>query len=593
MKNKNRIRKLKKQAAAALSHGQLDRAREVLEKLCELDRYDIESWASLVTINAQLNRPDQVEYCCRSILSVLPGSDEAYYHLGCALMLQQKHHDAISAFRQVIRLNSSNIPAWLYLARMLHVLGDLDESISCYTRVVELEPGSAQAYSGMGRVLENKGEIEAAKAQYKKALEVNPDMLEACIGLAYVCVHMGEFGEAKQLASHALALDSNNEDAIALAANVADRTGCTEEALQLLEPLIESGSSHVNAALTFSGISRKRGREKEAIGLMESILARQQNMPSSNQCGLHFELGKCYDSIKAFGEAFAHFKEGHRLKHAEFDLDRHRERVAAVITNFSAEFMRHAPRASVRSSRPVFVVGMIRSGTTLVEQILASHPAVIGAGELPDIIRLASSLPAMLDSDKPYPECISLLTQDAADRLAQPYLDRLDTLAPGAMRVVDKMPGNFMHLGLIELLFPEAVIIHCVRHPFDTCLSAYFQDFSQSHAYSYDFHSLGRVYRQYLRIMEHWREVLSVPVLEIRYEELVASQEPVSRRLLEFCGLDWDERCLSFHKRTGAVATASYDQVTRALYAESVNRWKNYEDYIDPLKDALGDVIRE
>jgi hypothetical protein len=270
-----------------------------------------------------------------------------------------------------------------------------------------------------------------------------------------------------------------------------------------------------------------------------------------------------------------------------FDPWLHRLEMDALMNIYSPEFMARMPRASIRSERPVFIVGMVRSGTSLVEQILASHPAVYGAGELPDIIQTVLSLHTVLGTEQHYPQCLSKLTQEKTDWLAQQYLGHLASLSPDAARVIDKMPGNFMHLGFIELLFPGARIIHCMRDPLDTCLSAYFQDFSRTHQYSYDLSNLGAFYREYLRVMQHWREVLKLPMLEVRYEELVANQEAVTRRMVEFCGLEWDERCMQFHKAKRYVATASYDQVRQPLYNKSAGRWKHYERFLEPLRKGL------
>jgi hypothetical protein len=235
----------------------------------------------------------------------------------------------------------------------------------------------------------------------------------------------------------------------------------------------------------------------------------------------------------------------------------------------------------------VFIVGMVRSGTSLVEQILSSHPDVHGAGELPDIIQITNGLQDFLGASAPYPECLSLLKQEHLDALAQHYLEHLKQISPDARRVVDKMPGNFMHLGLIEMLFPEARVIHCMRDPVDTCLSAYFQDFSRSHPYAYDLSNLGAFYRAYLKVMAHWRKILRLPLFELQYEDLIANQEQVSRALIEFCGLEWDDRCLQFHETQRFVGTASYDQVNRPLYKQSVARWKRYERHLGPLLAAL------
>ena len=239
--------------------------------------------------------------------------------------------------------------------------------------------------------------------------------------------------------------------------------------------------------------------------------------------------------------------------------------------------------------RPVFIVGMPRSGTSLTEQILASHPEVFGAGELNDINESIAKLPAMIRNNNTYPGCIKDLNQEIADKLAQEYLTRLDSFSTEKKRITDKMPHNFVNLGLISLLFPEARIIHCLRDPRDTCLSLYFQDFGWIHPYATRLENLGNYYVQYKRLMKHWTSVLDTPILTIQYEDIISDQEHISRELVNFCGLDWHDDCLQFYASTRTVATASYDQVRQPIYKKSIGRWKNYEKHLDPLTMALGE----
>jgi len=198
-------------------------------------------------------------------------------------------------------------------------------------------------------------------------------------------------------------------------------------------------------------------------------------------------------------------------------------------------------------------------------------------------------LPGMLKTSISYPECLSQLSQEHIDNLAQSYLNHLSEISPDARRVIDKLPGNFMHLGLIEILFPDACVIHCMRDPVDTCLSAYFQDFSSNHPYAYDLSNLGAYYQGYKKVMAHWRKVIHLPLFELNYEDLIANQEDISRALVDFCGLDWDDRCLQFHENKRFIRTASYDQVNRPLYKQSIARWKHYESYLEPLQSALNE----
>jgi hypothetical protein len=231
---------------------------------------------------------------------------------------------------------------------------------------------------------------------------------------------------------------------------------------------------------------------------------------------------------------------------------------------------------------------MMRSGTSLAEQILASHSAVYGAGELRDIDLLVATLPQRLGAAEGYPACLGRLDAAAVRALADEHLGRLRQRGGAAARVVDKAPFNFLHLSLIVTLFPRARLVHCRRDPVDTCLSCYFQNFGEPMGFTLDLRHLGLYYRAYERLMAHWARVLPVPVFELQYEELTADQEAVSRRLVEFCGLDWDERCLRFHETRRPVRTASTLQVRRPMYQSAVGRWKRYEAHLGPLLEALG-----
>jgi len=259
-----------------------------------------------------------------------------------------------------------------------------------------------------------------------------------------------------------------------------------------------------------------------------------------------------------------------------------------VIATFGAEFFARTDRAGSQSELPVFIVGMPRSGTTLVEQILASHPMVHGAGELDYMRRIMQTLPERLGVQRPIPECAANIDTALAERIAEEHLQHLREHSASALRITDKTPSNFLRLGLIALLFPKARIIHCQRDPLDTCLSCYFLRFGQGQAFAYDLDDLGRYYRDCARLMEHWRRVLPSPLLEVPYEALVADQEGWSRRLIAFLGLDWDDRCLAFYRSERQVKTASVWQVRQPVYASSIGRWRRYAKHLGPLFAALG-----
>ena len=263
-----------------------------------------------------------------------------------------------------------------------------------------------------------------------------------------------------------------------------------------------------------------------------------------------------------------------------------------LIRDFSQYFtrpvLRSLPRATHGSEAPVFIVGMPRSGTTLVEQILASHPAVHGAGEIDWILRAwATAVARNSQAASPLSHCLDRLSVRDVDDLADAYLEPLLALNPSAERIVNKSPANFMHLGLIEVLFPMARVIHCRRDPLDTCLSCYMTDFAVGNDFSYALASAGHFYRHYDQMMSHWNEVLNLRILEVNYEQVVKDLDGETHRMLEFLDLPWNDACLRFHENKRFVATASNAQVRQPIYQSSVGRWRNYDRHLGPLRKAL------
>ncbi len=384
----------------------------------------------------------------------------------------------------------------------------------------------------------------------------------------------------------ALRLSPGYADALAGEVSVLDRLDRVEEACVRIRPLMAAAPDNADVITTFASVAHRLGEEEKAVAMLEGLLARDDLLATKREAAL-FALGKLCDARGRFSDAFEYYRAANSVRSHAFDLPEFRERCVRISETFTKELLRRLPRAGNESALPIFIVGMPRSGTSLVEQILSSHPAVFGAGELTWLDHLSDTLAQRLGTTTDYPECALDLSMRALDAAAGEYLALLRSYAPKAERVVDKMPGNFMHLGLIEVLSPGSRIIHIAREPLDNCLSCYFQNFTHGHGYTADLGTLGAVYREYERLMEHWRSTLTHPLLELRYENLVENQEAESRRLLEFCGLPWDARCLRFHDTRRVVRTASYDQVRRPMYRDSLARHRHYEAFLGNLRDAL------
>ena len=614
---------LKRHIRSLLDQNQLHDAATLAARLCDTDSGDWEAWHLRGLSCARLGDMDQAQAAWQQALSLNPDSADAHFYLANVHVRRGERVQAAAHFREAARLRPGDVNALNNLGTVLSELNQLDEAAQCYAAVLSLtpnavthfnlatvrmrqqrleeavqhfrqalalDPGRVEICNNLGNALKYMGRFDEAEAAYREALRLKPDNPFAYANLAAMMTELGRLDEAQANYRRALDLDPGYRKVAVGLAGIHEKQGRFDRAYEQLQPFLASGDVDADVALVFAALSRPLGRRDEAIAVLEGLLGGQgPALDVHNRVSLHFALGRLYDAAADYERAFEHYRRANTLSDRRFDTAAHARHVEALMATFTPAFMASAPRAANHSQRPVLIVGMPRSGTSLVEQILASHPAVFGAGELEEMHAIVADLPHAIGSHMPYPECLASLTQAHCDALAQRYLDHIDGLAPAdALRVTDKMPSNFLHLGLIALLFPEARVIHCIRNPLDTCLSCYFQHFAAGAVpYAYDLTHVGAFYHQYLRLMDHWRRVLDLHMMEVVYEDLVAHQETVSRSLVEFCGLEWDARCLRYHETPRVVATASYDQVRQPLYDRSVGRWRHYAPYLDALRTAL------
>ena len=497
-------------------------------------------------------RLPEAEALCRRALTARPNSAEPAALLGLVLADLKRPKEAIACYRRAIALDPKRAATHNNLGIALKALGRHEAAIESFRRALALKPDFVLAHLNLGDALRESGQVEAAVASYRRALVLKPDSFEAHNNLGIALRQLGEAETA--VAGYRRALEIRPGDADVL--------------------------YNLSIAKRFAADSPEIAEAEAALGA-DGLSERQRGL-------LHFALGKMYDDCGLHEKAFAHFREGNRLKRPRLDRAARVEDTSRLIAAFSKGLLRRLRPVGHESERPVFIVGMPRSGTTLVEQIVASHPRAFGGGELGGITGIAGDLGKALAADAPYPENVRRMSAAVARSMAARYLKRLHALSPDAERVTNKGVALYLHLGLAAILFPGARILHVRRDPLDTCLSCYFHYFTGAQDFTYDLEDLGLYYRQYERLMAHWRRALPRPILEVRYEELVADQEAVSRRIIAFLGLEWDDRCLEFYRTKRAVQTASADQVRRPIYASSVGRWRAYEAHLGPLKRALG-----
>lgn len=514
-------------------------------------------------------------------------ASSAQLRVGKSLDARGDLDTAIARYRTAITISPDSVQALTALGnayRKAHVFG---EAVKTLRHAELLAPEDPEVLAPLGLALVQHGDPATGQVLIQSALADKPDWAAAHEALGWALQYQGDSLGAMAEFERSLRLAPESK-------SVNARIGlayCLEDAGQ-----IDAASDHwdrIVSAMPCNGIARFRVAQRKKcndddpeLAAVERCMARE-NLSTLDRRYLNFAAGKMYDDIGDVDRAFDCYDLANKLEDVAFDPSLCSRNFSELIEVFRAELFERLEEFGSASMLPVFVVGMPRSGTSLTEQILSSHPAVFGAGELPHIQTLTRTLQDDLHADQPYPICVNQINKTTIRNSYNWYIDLLRRQSGEAVRVIDKMPGNFQNLGLIQLLFPHARVIHCIRDPLDTCLSIYFTPFSEVHPYRSCLAHLGLYYREYRRLMEHWRRELRMPLFEVRYEDLVNTQEEVSRQLLEFCGLEWDDRCLSFHKADRLVHTASNLQVRKPIYKTSLARHQRYAKHLLPLRQIL------
>ena len=546
-----------------------------------------------------LQRVDEAATAYRSALARQPQFPEAHNNLGNALLRLNKLDEAIAHYWQAVQQRPGYLKALCSLAAALQERGNLVEAEACYRRAVAQHPAQAKAWHGLAVVQRELGDFEGAVDSLRQAVSADPGDLNARLDLGDWLADLGRTDEARECFHEVLRRSPTASDAELGLARLARTGGDAAAAEAHLAAALSVAPDSVNALC--AALDRTGETIDPDLQARVERLAEDERRSLRDRSRLHLALAGLLDRMGAYEDAFWHLQRGNDLRRADlestgkgFDASVHATFVDRQIATFTPEFFGRSAAFGNPSELPIFIVGMPRSGTTLCEQILASHPQVRGLGELQDVKTMARVLPERLAANRgtplPYPECIQVLDTAVTGPLVDAYLARLHGLAAGAARVTDKHPTNFRHLGLIATLLPRARVIHCRRDAMDTCFSCFKQDFDSPIPWAVALDSVGQYYRQYARLMRHWRSVLPAAPFEFVYEEAVQDLEGVARRLVAFCGLPWDARCLQFHATERPVLTASRWQVRQPLYASSVGKWHRYERHLDPLKAALGEL---
>lgn len=636
----------------AHAYGKLDMAVDFLQRACATLGVPAIYLSNLAEMYRQKGLLAQAEQAARRALEREPGLIAAWSNLGIVLQESGKLDASLECLEKVIALQPDSADACNNLANTHKRLGNLQQAEAAYRRAIELHPNYAEAYSNLAFLLNEQGLFDKAIEAGRMAVDINPQLVDAYLNLAEVETSCARQDQALRWLDALQSFAPQHPGGMTARAMILSRMGREEAALECAQKAVALAPESANAHYTLGEILQGLGRHEEALDAFEraagmpgtvaeeALVARamtlmergdkeaaivafdrvQQLLPGATkvltargdtktytsddpdiaameaalasvvkpgvkvQASLHFALGKAYLDTGDSEKAFSHMHRGNAIKRATFSYDAAAtaDWLARIGAAFTPELMARLAGAGAVSELPIFIIGMPRSGTTLVEQILASHPSIHGAGEL-------SALRLAVERFGEFPASVAQLDAAALTQIGADYLEKVRKLAPDAVRLVDKMPANFLYAGLIPLILPGARIIHCRRDPVDTCLSCYSKNFSGEQLFAYELYELGQFHCAYQVLMEKLKTTLPAErFIEVDYEAIVGDLEGQARRLIDFVDLPWNDACLAFHQTRRVVRTASVAQVRQPIYKTSLSRWRKHAAHLAPLLAALG-----
>ena len=572
--------------------GDLNKAEVCFKKCLELDASNFSNWKALGDVLSDQGKDEEADKAYKNAIS----TDKKYLDLQKAMSQVQKGNlgEAEKIYREILSDDPNNVDALRLLALLASRTGAVDQAINMLENCTKIAPDYALAWENLAKMYRQKDDpdsLQKAAFCFRKATELRPDWAEGWAGLGTMQTRSSQHKEGIESYKKSIELKANQPRVHLSLGHVYKTTGNQEACISSYNEAISFDNNFGEAYWSLANLKTYKFSGEE-ISSMEKKIGLTE-VPEREKVHFLFSLGKALEDMGNYDESFEYYKRGNDLNRGRTTYDpKAIEALSERLKQFFTEERFHENKDfGNNSNSPIFIVGLPRSGSTLIEQILASHSKIEGTMELPNIMNIARKLGNSTKDRTAYPEVIESLQGSDLTDLGKSFIDETQFLRTGKQYFIDKMPNNFSHIGLIKLILPNAKVIDARRNPMDTCFSCFKQLFARGQAFTYDLSEIARYYVNYVNLMNHWDKVLPGYVFKVQHEDLINNQEGVTRDLIDFCEVDFESSTLEFYKTKRAVKTASSEQVRQPINTKGVNQWKNYESHLKDLKFHLESII--
>ncbi len=572
--------------------GDLNKAEICFKKCLELDASNFSNWKSLGDVLSDQGKDEEADKAYKNAIS----TDKKYLDLQKAMSQVQKGNlgEAEKIYREILSDDPNNVDALRLLALLASRTGAVDQAISMLENCIKIAPDYALAWENLAKMYRQKDDpdsLQKAAFCFRKATELRPDWAEGWAGLGTMQTRSSQHEEGIESYKKSIVLKANQPRVHLSLGHVYKTTGNQEACISSYNEAISFDNNFGEAYWSLANLKTYKFSSEEISSMEKKVELTE--VPEREKVHFLFSLGKAFEDMGNYDESFEYYKRGNDLNRGRTTYDpKAIEALSERLKQFFTEERFHINKDfGNNSNSPIFIVGLPRSGSTLIEQILASHSKIEGTMELPNIMNIARKLGNSTKDRTAYPEVIESLQGSDLTDLGKSFIDETKFLRTGKQYFIDKMPNNFSHIGLIKLILPNAKVIDARRNPMDTCFSCFKQLFARGQAFTYDLSEIARYYVNYVNLMDHWDKVLPGYVFKVQHEDLINNQEGVTRELIDFCELDFESSTLEFYKTKRAVKTASSEQVRQPINTKGVNQWKNYEAHLNDLKLYLESII--